>query len=397
VSGATRVVAVVSISLALIAPTPATPASGDPRPAPAQVRRAGQWFRITVLPPIAQPGQTPASVTAARSVLQVLVRPRQPGRPVHLECKHGHVLDSARLDRRGRATFTATGRANGPCSDYRVAAASYGGLPDVRSHWMPSRAWGAPSFVDEFDGDSLGPAWEHRIQFYNPWGGRSCSKGDPSAVSVGGGLVSLSVLADPARESERCTVHDAEGNVLGDYRWRLNANVSTQHSMDFLYGVAAARIRFQRPQGQHGAFWLQPRGLLDTGPTPWGAEIDVAEYYGSQGRRGILSSSVHQHPVGLPTTSVGGRVRNARRFLEGKDDRWWRNFHVFSVEWTPSEYVFRVDGQATLRTAESVSHDPEFLILSMLSSDYELGRLGDESRLPQQMDVDWVQVWPAAP
>jgi len=248
--------------------------------------------------------------------------------------------------------------------------------------------------VDEFDGATLGSGWGNRIQFYNPWGGRSCSKGDPSAVAVGGGVLTLSVLADPARENDRCTTYDADGNALGEYRYRLNGHISTQHSMDFRYGFAAARIRFQRNQGQHGGFWLQPRGLLETGPTPWGAEIDVVEYYGSAGSRELLSTSVHQHPAGLLPTTVGGRLRNAGRFLAGKSDRWWRSFHVFSVEWTPLEYVFRIDGQETLRTSQSVSHYPEFLILSMLSSDFELGQLGEESLLPEQMEVDWVKVWP---
>ena len=60
------------------------------------------------------------------------------------------------------------------------------------------------------------------------------------------------------------------------------------NSADFLYGVAAARMRFPRSLGQHAAFWLQPRGLLDTGPTPWGAEIDVVEWYGAHRSGGDL-------------------------------------------------------------------------------------------------------------
>ena len=37
----------------------------------------------------------------------------------------------------------------------------------------------------------------------------------------------------------------------------------------------------------------------------------------------------------------------------------------------------------------------EYLILSLLSSDYELPDLGGEDRLPQHMYVDWVQFWRA--
>jgi hypothetical protein len=65
------------------------------------------------------------------------------------------------------------------------------------------------------------------------------------------------------------------------------------------------------------------------------------------------------------------------------------------VEWTPREYVFRIDGQETMRTSQGVSHHPEFLILSLLSSDFELRLLRGEDQLPQHVDVDWVAAWPA--
>ena len=59
--------------------------------------------------------------------------------------------------------------------------------------------------------------------------------------------------------------------------------------------------------------------------------------------------------------------------------------------------VFRPPGIGIYRplrpVPKGVSHDPEFLILSMLSSDYELGYLGGDKKLPQHAYVDWVQVW----
>ncbi|MGI8901902.1 MAG: hypothetical protein ACR2HA_13445, partial [Nocardioides sp.] len=74
-----------------------------------------------------------------------------------------------------------------------------------------------------------------------------------------------------------------------------------------------------------------------------------------------------------------------------KDD-WWKSYHVFSVEWTPRSYIFRVDGREHWRTRAGVSGVDEFLILSLLTSDYEIPRL-DRSRLPSKMNVDWVRVW----
>ena len=68
-------------------------------------------------------------------------------------------------------------------------------------------------------------------------------------------------------------------------------------------------------------------------------------------------------------------------------------YHVFSVEWTPTEYVFRIDGKETLRTSAGVSQTEEYLILSLLVSNFESLRVTSPDQLPQTMSVDWVRVW----
>ena len=68
---------------------------------------------------------------------------------------------------------------------------------------------------------------------------------------------------------------------------------------------------------------------------------------------------------------------------------------MFSVEWTPDEYVFRIDGTVTQRLEGETSGREEFLILSLLSSDYELPRFNGE--LPETMEVDWARVWETGP
>jgi beta-glucanase (GH16 family) len=77
--------------------------------------------------------------------------------------------------------------------------------------------------------------------------------------------------------------------------------------------------------------------------------------------------------------------------LESYGSDWAEEFHVFSVEWTPEKYVFRIDGQVTHRLEGNTSGKPEFLILSLLSSDYELPNFNGE--LPERMEVDWARVW----
>jgi hypothetical protein len=356
-----------------------------------------QSARIEVLPPIAQVGPAPADRTDAETAITATFRPVVPGRVAVLSRRGPDgwaKVANAVLDDRGRAEFSAATRRGGDPVSYRVTALPYGRLAAKSTARALSTSWGDPMFADGFDGTALSRAWTHRIQFYNPWGGRSCSKGSPDGVAVADGTLRLSVLADPERLSDRCPTLAPDGTSTGDYLYRLNGHISTQYSADFLYGVTAARIRFPRAQGQHGAFWMQPRGLLETGPTPWGAEIDVIEWYGADQRRDRLSRGAHRPSGSAATEHVGGPVRNPDQYLATRSDRWWRNYHVFSVEWTPEEYIFRIDEHETMRTDVGISHDPEFVILSMLSSDFELGALGGEDRLPQHMDVDWVQIWP---
>ncbi len=64
------------------------------------------------------------------------------------------------------------------------------------------------------------------------------------------------------------------------------------------------------------------------------------------------------------------------------------------MEWTPKEYVFRIGGRVVWRTDEGVSDVPEFLILSMLSSDFELPMVGTDPE-PRTAEVDWVAFWQA--
>jgi beta-glucanase (GH16 family) len=377
--------------VALFHPVPAGAASDEsPRH-----RFLGQSVHLQVLPPIHQPGRDAAPSSEATTVVSATVTPAQAGRSIVLERRTGHGWQSEGTlptNPAGRAEFFVPTRS--AAATYRAVAQSYRGLAAMRSSSVAATTWGAPDFVDEFDGTGLSPAWEHRIQFYNPWGGRACSKGSPAAVSVADGALQLGSMPDPS-VADLCTATDEAGNVIGQFPYRLNGHISTQHSADFLYGVAAARMKFQRNPGAHAAFWLQPRGLLDTGPTPWGAEIDVVEWYGSKFGRSRLSSAVHAPLPDGDKVQYGGPVSKPDRFLANRSDAWWRNYHVFSVEWTPTEYVFRISGHEVWRIDEGISHDPEFLILSMLSSDFELPALANSQGLTQTASVDWVKFWQA--
>ena len=163
-------------------------------------------------------------------------------------------------------------------------------------------------------------------------------------------------------------------------------------SCAFTYGFAAARIKTQAARGQHAAFWMQAVGGQGTGgPKKGGAEIDVIEYFGDDHPEGGLTSFTYFLDKNGEKQTVGGWLPNADEL----GDDWAEKYHVFSVEWTPDEYVFRIDGKVTQRLKGETSGRPEFLILSLLSSDYELPRF--DGKLPETMEVDWARVWETGP
>jgi beta-glucanase (GH16 family) len=359
---------------------------------------AVQTVTISVLPPVSQPGSSPAAMTSAKTVVSVQVQPVSVGRRVTiLSYVQGtwEKLTSTTLTDRGLAEFSVPTYSGSQPVRYRATVDAADGLPRLTTKTVDSSAWGAPDFADQFSGSTLGAAWSIRGTDYNPVGLRACSKGSPAATLVSGGTVRLSVLADPAR-SDLCTAYRKDGSLIGQFRYRLNGHIGTQLSNDLRYGVAAARVRFPQSRGQHGAFWLQPTAAVpgSTSPTDGGAEIDAVEWFGEGGANGGLASNVY-YPTPAGQVKAGGWVADPSRYLASATDSWWAGYHVFSVEWTPTAYVFRVDGRETWRTSEGVSGTPEYLILSLLSSDYELPLLGGESRLPQHLYVDWAAFWEA--
>jgi beta-glucanase (GH16 family) len=365
--------------------------SVDDVPASVSVRAAGhQRIRLEALPPVVQPGGAVASPSAARSAVVATLRPVRPGRRVQLQVQEGEswrAVTTRRQDRLGRVQFAAAAAVDGKPLTYRVKAMASRSTSPVKSAPVSTARWLDATWTDEFDGSHLDPVWNHRGREYAHGSRRSCAKGDPSAVSVGGGAVRLSVIKDPDATT-RCRIEGRDARE-GRFAYRLNGHIGTQHAFAFRYGVAAARVKFHRLRGQHGAFWLQPVDGMQAGAL--GTEIDVVEYFGDHHPQGGLASFMHRYE-GKRRIASGGWIPNSRSFLASRDDGWSKNYHVFSVEWTPRMLVFRIDGKETGRLRGKVSAVPQFPILSLIAANYEIPKI-KEKRLPQHMYVDWVRVW----
>jgi len=352
-------------------------------------KAASQRISLEALPQIVQQGRGTASANSAKAAITAKIKPVKVGRKVILQQLNGSSwkkVGVAKQEKNGSVNFAALVSKGGQALTYRVQATAYQGLKATTSKTVDTSQWLVPTVTDEFSGSRLGPMWAMRGQDYEPTSKRICSKGDPKAVKVGGGAVRLSVLKDRSR-SGKCAAKSRK--VTKKISYRINGHIGTAGMFDFKYGVAAARVKMQKLQGQHASFWMQPVG--ENKPGSDGHEIDIIEYFGDKHPQGGLTSFIHWYK-GNRLIKTGSWIKNSTSFLKNKQDGWSKNYHVFSVQWTPKVIIFRIDGKETWRTSARVSKAQQYLILSLLASDYEALELTDK-QLPQHMYVDWVRVW----
>ncbi len=388
----------VSASLALAAAgvvaivQSASPATSVPA-APERHRQAKAKVAVSIVPGVIGPGSSLQRSTRAKWAVIGKYGANKAGKKVKLQRQSGSswvTADKTKVDKKGYALFAVPpGRASKPVT-YRVDGPGRASAPVSTSEWGT-----AADFFDEFSGKKLDlTKWGYRQGDYEPLSKRACSKASPKAVKVRRGTAQLSVLIDKTRKTRCKPKKPGKDVIYGKYRWRLNSNIGTSGTHDITYGVVAARIKFNPLPGQHASLWMQPTYLADA--TKRGAEIDVIEWFGKDLPSGGLTSFVYapsQNGKKLKITK-SGFVKDPEQYLMNERDDWFKRYHVFSVEWSPSGYIFRIDGQETGRITRGVSNVPEYPILSLLSSDYELGKLPDEKKdLPQTMYVDWIRTW----
>ncbi len=359
-----------------------------------------QKAKLVAMPQIVQQGKKPASAGSAKAALTATIKPAKAGRPVALQVQKGKkwkTVSKTKLTKKGLAEFGAPISQGGSALTYRVSASKFKGLGAVTSKPVSTSRWLDATFTEDFAGTTLSPSWSHRGGTYEPTSLRECSRGDASAVSVGGGTVKLSVITDKARSGEKCNAKK-DGKSTGKFAYRLNGHIGTEGAVSMKYGFAAARIKMHKMRGQHGGFWMQPATSVpgSFAPRNTGAEIDVIEYFGDKHPNGGLTSFIYSKNGSGKDVKTGTWIKNSTDFLANRKDGWSKNYHVFSVEWTPNAYIFRIDGKESWRTKSGVSGQEQFPILSLLSSDYELSQMkGGDKSLPQTMQVDWLRLWQA--
>ncbi|WP_435770434.1 glycoside hydrolase family 16 protein [Nocardioides sp. SYSU DS0651] len=351
------------------------------------IRPVSQRLTASALPGIVQQGTSPSSSDGAREVVAARITPARTGRYVVVE----QLVDGAwkrlvatRSDSRGNATLRAA-LADVPT---RVVALAWRGAP-AKVIDVATNRWSQvhnSEFNEPVGGvNNLPSPWAVRQEGLRSTG-NPCAPSHGDAVAMTGQTLKLSVIPNPLL-GKTCKA-GSYGSFYPGKSGHVGTDVKAPRFL-FKYGIAAARIKHHKRQGQHGGFWLQRGG--DAANLQAGAEIDTVEYFGDGRTDGGIQQVLHYLDSTGKNVTLGGANKNTSRALASATDSWSGAYHVFSVEWTPRHYIYRIDGIETFRiTNRGISTVPEFLVLSLTPSAYEMPRGYGTT---QSMNVDWVNVW----
>ncbi|HEX2893249.1 MAG TPA: glycoside hydrolase family 16 protein, partial [Marmoricola sp.] len=245
------------------------------------------------------------------------------------------------------------------------------------------------TFHDDFDGAELDRSqWAPQTLAYttgDATAGYACYVDDPKNISVGGGMLSLTVRREDSPQP--CLSATSLDAVSSPYTAGM---VSTYHLFSQQYGRFEARIRntASSAPGLQETFWLWPDDRYVTLDWPTTGEIDVSETYSVFAD---LSIPFLHYGTTRPEPSVPG-VNTAYDCIAHRGV-----WNIYTLEWTPTTLTILVNGQHCLTNE---SGDSAFQRPYLLALTQALGQRGqtdnsltDATPLPATMDVDYVRVW----
>jgi beta-glucanase (GH16 family) len=341
---------------------------------------------LDLRPAIAQPGKRPERSSSRTQALATFSDTRT-GQQVVLQRDSGsgwETVASGRQHRTGSTIFTLPDTT----SLYRAVAVTRSGATRAVTDTVRGRTFGT-LFRDEFSGRRVDHTKWRDQPTLAPAYMRMCSRLSPRARSVADGVLRMGVAYDADRADRTCAW--SLNGRSGSHPYMLNTQLYTGETFDFTYGYAAVRMKMHLDKGMHASFWMQPANWYTPGDPAKGTEIDIVEFFGRTKKDSHIASFLHWYDSANVHHKLGGKFPGANR-LKKRTETWSNAFHVFSAEWTSDAIVFRVDGREFHRETEIVSRAPEYLLLSMLTSDYELEKL-TPGVMRQSAKVDWVRVW----
>lgn len=197
-------------------------------------------------------------------------------------------------------------------------------------------------FYDEFEGNSLDTTKWALVPEYNNRQERSSWRDD--VVSLRDGNLSVKLVRDTVLGEKYGSNQNNKDNWIRGGGIRTLKKDERTILYEHGFGYYEARIKFPVIDGTWGAFWLMSpySELILTNGGEDGTEIDIIESIGNE--KGVYNSALHWNGYDDKNhKSVSSKTSNVKvNIYDGE-------YHVFAVDWSPSEYVFYVDNNVLWR------------------------------------------------
>jgi len=248
-------------------------------------------------------------------------------------------------------------------------------------------------FGEDFNGDSIDTSkWALCPESNRQW--RSSWNDDMTSVS--GGLLHLKFVRD--EEKGKSVSPDKENlwsNWISGGAIRNRSKDGSQVMFQNGFGYWEAREKLPQVSGMWGAFWLMSQTtFLTTDDGVDGTEIDIEESIKNPVEG--FDSALHWNGYGqFHKSNVSGTITppkiNNINIYDG-------DFHTFGLDWTPSEYIFYVDGVESWRCDggpnfknSGINRNPNYIMLSVEGSNGAGALPADFTE--GEMLVDYVKVY----
>lgn len=259
---------------------------------------------------------------------------------------------------------------------------------------------------DEFDGTELDATkWEAQLGDGCPdlcgWGNNEQQQYRAENAEVSGGVLSI-IAREDIVEADTLIVDGDTTFVEADTTY-TSARLRTKGMGDWTYGRFEIRAKLPQPQqGLWPAIWMLPTDEV-YGGWPKSGEIDIMEAIGSE--PGEIFGTLH-YGDDIPNNLF---TSESFEFVAGTyaDD-----FFVYAIEWEAGEIRWYINNvlyatQNEWTTAGPPGQEDDAPFPAPFDQDFHLlinvaiggnlpGQPDETTRLPQQMDVDYVRVYERA-
>jgi len=188
-------------------------------------------------------------------------------------------------------------------------------------------------FSDEFNGTTLDTTKWNELPVLERQGRSTWMAG---MVEVSGGYLHIKFRRDPELGAIYSSNPDLINNWIRSGGIRTRSTNWQNYFFRNSFGYYEARIKFPVVRGTWGAFWLMSptQNFFGDGGIN-GTEIDIVESIRNE--LGRYNAALHWDGYVYPNHK---NINSSNRPVNIYDGE----FHIFALEWTPTEYIFYVDG-----------------------------------------------------